>query len=151
MKIDKFLAESPVFAIAKAARTVEANLNRALRGEGLGFFQGLLLVAVFFEEAGQVSPSQLAASFSTTRGNISHGLSALEARGLVKRQIDADDARVLRITMRPEGRRCAMRLMKCFNALESRIETEVGAGNVRAAIAVMAQVEELSGEVCPVR
>lgn len=146
MKIDKFLAESPVFAIAKAARTVEANLNRALRGEGLGFFQGLLLVAVFFEEAGQVSPSQLAASFSTTRGNVSHGLSALEARGFVKRQIDAEDARVLRITIRPEGRRCAMRVMKCFNALEAKIEAEAGSAKVEAAIEVMALVEQISAQ-----
>ncbi len=146
MKIDKFLAESPVFAIAKAARTVEANLNRALRGEGLGFFQGLLLVAVFFEESGRVSPSQLAASFSTTRSNISHGLSALEGRGLVKRQIDVDDARVLRISIRPDGRRAAMRLMKCFNALEAKIEGDVGGDRVRAAIAVMARVELLSDE-----
>lgn len=147
MKIDKFLAESPVFAIAKAARTVEANLNRALRGEGLGFFQGLLLVAVFFEEAGRVSPSQLAASFSTTRGNVSHGLSALEARGLVKRQIDAEDARVLRISIRPDGRRCAMRLIKCFNTLEAKIEGALGASQVRAAITVMSRVEELSEAV----
>jgi DNA-binding MarR family transcriptional regulator len=144
MKIDKFLAESPVFAIAKAARTVEANLNRALRSEGLGFFQGLLLVAVFFEDAGQVSPSQLAASFSTTRGNVSHGLSALEARGFVKRQIDVDDARVLRITIRPEGRRCAMRVMKCFNAVEARIEDELGVAKVGTAIEVMARVEQIS-------
>ena len=146
MKIDKFLAESPVFALVKAARTVEANLNRALRDEGLGFFPGLLLVAVFFEEAGRVSPSQLAESFSTTRGNISHGLSTLEGRGFVKRQIDADDARVLRITIRPEGRRCAMRLMKCFNALEAKIEDELGASSVRAAIEVMAKVERWSAE-----
>ena len=149
MKIDKFLAESPVFAIAKAARTVEANLNRALRGEGLGFFQALLLVAVFFEEAGRVNPSQLADSFSTTRGNISHGLSALEARGLVKRQIDPDDARVLRISLRPDGRRCAMRLIKCFNTLEAKIEGELGASQVRAAIALMSRVEEFSEAVTP--
>lgn len=149
MKIDKFLAESPVFAIAKAARTVEANLNRTLRSEGLGFFQGLLLVAVFFEEAGRVSPSQLAASFSTTRGNVSHGLSALESRGLVKRQIDSDDARVLRISIRPDGRRCAMRLIKCFNTLEAKIESELGAGQVRAAIAAILRVEALSEAVMP--
>ncbi len=144
MKIDKFLAESPVFAIAKAARTVETNLNRALRGEGLGFFQGLLLVAVSLEEAGKVSPSQLASSFSTTRGNVSHGLSTLEARGFVKRQIDPEDARVLRITIRPEGRRCAMRLMKCFNALETKIESQLGVARVRAAIEAMRAVEALS-------
>lgn len=144
MKIDKFLAESPVFAVAKAARTVETNLNRALRSEELGFFQGLLLVAVSLEEAGRVSPSQLASSFSTTRGNVSHGLSTLEARGFVKRQIDPEDARVLRITIRPEGRRCAMRLMKCFNALETKIESQLGVTRVRAAIEAMRAVEALS-------
>lgn len=147
MKIDKFLSESPVFAVVKAARRIDANLNRALRGEGLGFFQGLLLVAVFLEESGQVSPSHLAASFSTTRGNVSHGLSALEGRGLVKRQIDADDARVLRITIRPDGRRVAMRLMKCFNSLEATIEADQGVARVKAAIALITRVEALSDGV----
>ncbi len=146
MKIDKFLAESPVFAVVKAARQMEANLNRALREEGLSFFPGLLLVAVFFEADGPVSPSQLAASFSTTRGNISHSLSALEARGLVKRQVDAEDARVLRILIRPEGRRVAMRLIKHFNALETKVESEIGAREVRQAMTVVRRLEALSGE-----
>lgn len=146
MKIDKFLAESPVFTLVKAARKVETNLNHALKSESLAFFPGLLLIAVFFEETGQVSPSQLATSFSTTRGNVSHGLSTLEARGFVKRQLDADDARVLRISIRPEGRRCAMRLMKCFNTLEDTIEQDLGKARVRATIDAIARVEQISGK-----
>jgi hypothetical protein len=40
-----------------------------------------------------------------------------------------------------------MRLMKYFNALESRIEDSVGADRVKDAIEVMARVELLSDEV----
>ncbi len=55
MKIDKFLTESPVFAITKTARTVEINLARAIENEGLGFSQALVLIAVrkFFDYPGQ--------------------------------------------------------------------------------------------------
>ena len=67
----------------------------------------------------------------------------------MKRQIDPDDARVLRISIRPDGRRCAMRLIKCFDTLEAKIEGEVGTSQVRAAIAVMSRVEELSEAVSP--
>jgi DNA-binding MarR family transcriptional regulator len=147
VKIGNFLKQSPLFAITKAARTLEASLNRALRTEEVTFLQGLTLVAVFFESPAMASPSQLAESFSTTRGNMSHCLSALEARGLVKRQIDPDDARVMRIAIRPEGKKRAMRLIRVFDGIQNRLEREFGAKGVSQTLANIARIETLSLEL----
>jgi DNA-binding MarR family transcriptional regulator len=147
MRIGRFLEESPLFAITKAARVLESSLNRALRGEDLTFLQGLVLVAVFFEDPVMVSPSQLAGSFSTTRGNMSHCLSSLEARGLVKRQIDREDARVFRISIRPDGKKRAMRLIRTFDGLQNRLERDMGARNVRQTLANIGRIETLCLEL----
>lgn len=144
MKIDKFLTESPVFAITKTARTVEMNLARAIESEGLGFSQALVLIAVLLEDPNRVSPSRLAESFSTTRGNISHCLSVLESRGFIKRKIDRDDARMLRISIRSEGKQCAMRLISYFNSLENRIEKEIGVKSIQEMLNMLGRIEDFS-------
>lgn len=141
MKIDRFLAESPLFAITKTARILEAGLNRALNSEKLSFLHGLVLVAIFFEDPVKVTPSQLAESFSTTRGNMSHCLSLLEARGMVRRQIDPSDARVFRITVRPEGKKSAIRLIARFNSLQKSLEQDIGMPDLRSTLEVITRIE----------
>lgn len=147
MRITNYLQESPLFAITKAARILEASLNRALQDEDLTFLQGLVLVAVFLEDPAMVSPSELAEGFSTTRGNMSHCLSSLEARGLVKRQIDPDDARVLRISIRQEGKKRAMRLIRTFDGIQNLMEREFGAKNVSQTLTSIARIEALGLEI----
>jgi DNA-binding MarR family transcriptional regulator len=48
-----------------------------------------------------VKPSYLAETFQTTRGNVSHCISSLEAKGLSRRRIDAEDARALELVLEP--------------------------------------------------
>ena len=86
MRIDAFLHESPMFAINRAARRFESLAARELDAESLNFLEGLVLAAMFFEAPGRVMPSQLAATFATTRGNVSHCVSSLEAKGLLQRK-----------------------------------------------------------------
>ena len=40
----------------------------------------MVLAAIFFEKRGQIKP-QLAEAFQTTRSNVSHCISSLEAKG----------------------------------------------------------------------
>ena len=100
MRIDAFLSESPMFAVNRAARHFESLAVRALAADKLGFLEGLVLAALFFEAPRQVKPSELAATFATTRGNISHCVSALEAKGLLQRKIDPGDARAYLLTLK---------------------------------------------------
>ncbi len=114
MRIDAFLRESPMFAVNRAARRFEALAAEVLAGDELGFLEGLALAAIFFEAPRPIKPSQLADAFGTTRGNISHCISSLEAKGLLQRKIDPEDARAYQLGLKPQGKRCALRVIAAF-------------------------------------
>src|ERR1700733_13495481 len=114
MRISAFLNESPMFAVSRAARRFEALAGRALAEDNLSFLEGLTLAALFFEAPKMVKPSHLAETFGTTRGNVSHCLSSLEGKGLLQRRIDPEDARAYQLALKPQGKRCALRVIGAF-------------------------------------
>ena len=82
MRIEAFLRESPMFTVKRAALRFDAVAAEAFAADDLGFMEGLVLAAIFFEFPRPIKPSHLATTFATTRGNISHAISSLEAKGL---------------------------------------------------------------------
>lgn len=143
MRIDAFLSESPMFAVNRAARHFESLAVRALAADKLGFLEGLVLAALFFEAPRQVKPSELAATFATTRGNISHCVSALEAKGLLQRKIDPGDARAYLLTLKPQGKRCALRVIAALDRLQKEFETEIGKPALNAALRTLSKLESV--------
>ncbi|MGA3130262.1 MAG: MarR family transcriptional regulator [Terracidiphilus sp.] len=133
MRIDAFLRESPMFAVNRAARSFESLASRALAADNLGFLEGLVLAALFFEAPRQVKPSQLAETFATSRGNLSHCISSLEAKGLLSRKIDPDDARAYLLALKPQGKRCALRVIGALDHMQKQFENAIG----KAALAEM--------------
>lgn len=142
MRIDSFLQQSPVFQAGRIARRIESSLNLALRQEGLTFSESLMLAAIFLEKK-SVRPSELAQSFETTRGNVSHAISSLEAKRLVRRRIDPDDARGFRLELEPAGRRRAARVAGILDRMHARIEQEMGAAKLETMLRQMNLVEQL--------
>jgi DNA-binding MarR family transcriptional regulator len=126
MRIDAFLRESPMFAVNRAARRFEVLAGEVLKDDGLSFLEGLTLAAVFFEAPKTIKPSQLAEAFGTTRGNVSHCVSSLEAMGLLQRKIDPEDARAYQLALKPQGKRCALRVIAALDRLQREFETEIG-------------------------
>jgi DNA-binding MarR family transcriptional regulator len=126
MRIDAFLHESPMFAVNRAARRFESLAGQALAADSLNFLEGLVLAAMFFEAPSPVKPSQLAETFGTTRGNVSHCVSSLEAEGFLQRKIDPEDARAYQLTLKPQGRKCAVRVIGAFDKLQREFEREIG-------------------------
>lgn len=126
MRIDAFLQQSPMFAVNRAARRFESLTSQVLAEDGLGFLEGLILAAIFFEAPRPVKPSQLAEIFGTTRGNVSHSVSSLEGKGLLLRKIDPADARAYLLTLKPQGKRCAVRVIGAFDKLQNEFEQEIG-------------------------
>jgi DNA-binding MarR family transcriptional regulator len=126
MRIDAFLRESPMFAVNRAARRFESLAARALAEDRLGFLEALVLAALFFEAPRQVKPSQLAETFATTRGNLSHCISSLEAKGLLLRKIDPEDARAYLLALKPQGKRCALRVIAALDRMQREFESEIG-------------------------
>jgi DNA-binding MarR family transcriptional regulator len=128
---------------------MEVALNLILREEGLTLFEALMLAAIFFEEKkGGIKPSDLAETFQTTRGNVSHCVSSLEAKGLVRRRIDEDDARSFRLALQPMGKRRAARVAGIFDRMQTHFEENVGVAKLAGMLEQMRAVEELcSGRI----
>jgi DNA-binding MarR family transcriptional regulator len=143
MRIEKFLEQSPVFQASRFARRMEASLNMILRDEGLTLFEALMLAAIFFEEKGGIKPSDLAETFQTTRGNVSHCVSSLEAKGLVRRRIDEEDARSFRLVLQPVGRRRAARVAGIFDRMQTHFEEKMGVAKLAGMLEQMRAVEVL--------
>jgi DNA-binding MarR family transcriptional regulator len=143
MRIDAFLEESPMFAVKRAARRFEALTAQVLASDGLGFLEGLVVAGIFFEAPRPVKPSQLAETFGTTRGNVSHCISSLEAKGLLQRKIDPQDARAYQLTLKPEGKRCALRVIGAFDKLQKEFEREVGKTALREMLKDLRKIEAL--------
>jgi DNA-binding MarR family transcriptional regulator len=143
MRIESFLRQSPIFQASRIARRMEASLNRVLEGEGLTFFESLVLAAIFFEKKGGVKPSYLAEAFQTTRGNVSHCISSLEAKALVRRRIDGEDARSLQLVLQPAGRKRAVRVVGILDRMQRHLEERVGAAKLEEMLGQLHSVEEL--------
>ncbi len=141
MRIDAFLQQSPMFAVSRAARQLEALAGRALAADHLSFIEGLTLAALFFESPRPVKPSHLAETFATTRGNVSHCISSLEARGLLLRRIDPEDARAYQLALRPQGRRVALRVIAELDKLQKAFENEVGKTGLGGMLKALRELE----------
>jgi len=141
MRIEAFLCESPMFAVKRAARRFDAMAAEAFAADGLGFMEALVLAATFFEAPRPVKPSGLAETFATTRGNVSHAISSLESKGLVQRAIDPADARGYLLTLKPAGRRCALRAISAFEKMQRKFEQAAGKGALAQALGVIRSLE----------
>jgi DNA-binding MarR family transcriptional regulator len=141
MRIEAFLRESPLFAVTTLARRFEALTASVLADDKLSFLEALILAAIFFEAPRPVRPSSLADTFGTTRGNISHCVSSLEARDLLQRRIDPQDARAYCLTLKPQGRKAALRVIGAFDKLQRIFERDTGKAALREMLASLRSVE----------
>jgi DNA-binding MarR family transcriptional regulator len=143
MRIEAFLRESPMFAVKRAARHFDRVAAEAFAADDLGFMQGLVLAAIFFEAPRPIKPSDLAEALSTTRGNVSHAISSLEAKGLVQRKIDPSDARAYLLSLKLPGKKCALRVIAAFDKMQQEFEQRVGRPALTNALEVIRALESL--------
>ncbi len=101
-------------------------------------------MAVLFEAPRQIKPSELAETFQTTRGNISHSVSSLEAKGLLARKIDNEDARAFLLTLKPAGKKAAMRVVGAFDRIQHAFEKEAGKNALADALTVIRRLETVA-------
>jgi DNA-binding MarR family transcriptional regulator len=142
MRIETFLKESPMFCIALTARRFDALTTRLLEADDLNFLEALILATLFFESPAAVKPSQLAETFGTTRGNVSHCISSLEAKSLVQRKIDPQDARAYHLTLKPQGRKTAVRVIGALDKVQRAFEHKVGKDALQSALRVIRSLAE---------
>jgi DNA-binding MarR family transcriptional regulator len=143
VRIETFLRQSPLFAVNRASRRLDGHLTRVLGSAGLTFPEALVLVSIFFEEPKAIKPSHLAETLSTTRGNVSHCISGLEAKSLVRRRIDPEDARSFQLLLKPQGTTLAMRVIGTLHEMQRDFEQRIGTADLQAALTVIQKVEQV--------
>jgi DNA-binding MarR family transcriptional regulator len=121
---------------------MEASLNAMLKAEGLTLSESLMLTAILLEKK-RVRPSELAVTFETTRGNVSHVVSSLEAKRLLRRRIDPEDARGFLLELEPVGKRKAARVAGILDRMQTYFEQELGAAKLEAMLRQMNAVEQM--------
>ncbi len=130
-----------MFTVKRAALRFDIVASKAFAVDDLGFMEGLVLAAIFFEAPRPIKPSHLADTFATTRGNVSHAISSLEAKGLLQRKIDPSDARGYLLALKPSGKKCALRVIAAFDRMQRGFEREVGAAALANALKVIRALE----------
>ncbi len=143
MRIEAYLRQSPIVQTSRMGRRMEASLNLVLKDEEVTAFEAMVLAAMFFEKRGEIKPSALAEAFETTRSNVSHCISSLEARGLVQREIDPRDARAVQLVLRPQGKKKAVRVVGILDLLQRQFEAEIGIAKLQGMMRQMSEVEQL--------
>jgi DNA-binding MarR family transcriptional regulator len=148
MKIRQYVGKSLLFALGSGYEKIWRGFSSSLRKEEVNFLQAVILISMLFEEESEkpVTPSSLADALRTSRGNISHCISALEKGNFLKRAFDPKDARRYQLTLRPEGRRTALRLMKIIDQTESFFEKKFGEKSVQDTIDSISAFEKAYSE-----
>ena len=147
MRIETFLEQSPLFCVTLAARRFDALTTRLLEADDLNFLEALILATLFFESPATVKPSELAEIFGTTRGNVSHCISSLEAKGWVQRKIDPEDARAYHLELKQFGKKAAMRVIGALDKVQREFENKIGKDALHSALQVIRSL----GDSCPSR
>jgi len=106
------LDNSVGFQIYKTALALKANLQRALRDEGLDVTPEQFSVAMRLWEAEGLTQNEIAERTFKDKANITRLIDALEKKGLVYRKSDADDRRRYRIFLTDEGRGLRKRMLE---------------------------------------
>jgi len=133
-----------MFAVSRTAQRFDALARRALSSDKLAFLDALILAALFFESPRRIKPSELAETFSTTRANISHTISTLESRDLLHREIDPADARSYLLSLKPAGRKCALRAIHALDHLQEAFERETGKRALADTLRIVRNMERVA-------
>ena len=88
--------------VVKAYQACYAALSRELKPLGLSVAQHDMLVAIYDHDG--ATQQQLAEKLLVVKSNVTGLVTRLETRGLVRREVDPQDARAKRVTLTPEGK-----------------------------------------------
>lgn len=102
-------------AVGRACQSMQTALTKALAPLGLKPQHLDVMVNLYRFEG--LTQQELARKLLVGRSNVSMTLPQLEKRGLIERQGDAVDRRILRLKLTPSGRRTAEQAMAIQTAL----------------------------------
>ncbi|HVO30256.1 MAG TPA: MarR family transcriptional regulator [bacterium] len=121
--------------LMRASETLTARLNRGLAGTDVT--PGQLSVLEALLHVGPMSQSELGKKLLRSNANMTTVLDNLERDGLIRRERESDDRRVVTVSLTADGKR---RIEKVFPAHAARIAESLAA--------LSASEQEKLGELC---
>lgn len=113
-----------LFAIWRVSRRTGSLLDEALAGAGMTATE--FAVHSLLRVAGPLSVTEVAARSGAPLTTVSQQLKRLERRGHLRREPHPDDARVVLLSLSPEGEEAHERAAPAFRDLLERIEGALG-------------------------
>jgi DNA-binding MarR family transcriptional regulator len=102
-----------------------------------------LLIHLYYHPTGRRRITYLAKEFNLTQATISDSVSALEAKGLVKRQVSPDDRRAIDLELTDRGRELALDLMDWADPLRVGLRSFTPKEKVSLMQALMKVISDL--------
>jgi DNA-binding MarR family transcriptional regulator len=111
------------YQVIRLCKAHRQRAEAALSQLGLHVGQELLLLQLWQEDG--ASQSQLAEAMKVDISTISKAVQRMERVGLLKRSLDADDARVSRVYLTERGRALHEPVLQLWKTLEARLVAEL--------------------------
>jgi DNA-binding MarR family transcriptional regulator len=127
-------------ALVRAEKAVVAALNRALQPLDLKIAQLDMLMNLYRHPG--MSQHDLARKLLVGRSNITMLLPQMEQRGLLTRENDAKDKRVMRLTLTADGERLLMEALHVYSRLIERVTAQSSPAQCDAMGAMMMRITE---------
>lgn len=127
-----FEAMSVVSNLFRAANAVRNHLERSvLSRSDLTWTAFVVLWVTWIWEP--IETRQIAAEGGFSKATLSGVMTTLEKRGLITRERDSSDGRLVIVSLTPSGRRLMKRLFPQFNEEERRVTMHLGSGEKKDA------------------
>ncbi len=128
----------------RAYETLLCLLKKRLDADGLSLNQSFILLSLFFEARGAITPKDLTNTLRMTAPNVSHQVTSLEKRKLLGRRLNPADSRSYVLELTPEGRKLSQKLVRIHHSTQDGFEKAVGAEAVRRMISTLKIIEGMS-------
>jgi DNA-binding MarR family transcriptional regulator len=142
VKIEKFLNASPIFSVIDTGRSLENLITKFFESEDVHYLQAMTLAALFFEDDG-AKPQDLAMTLKTTKGNMSHCISDLESKKLIRRNLVKGDGRSFQIILTDLGKEKTLKIIRFFDSTQNIFEKTLSEDSVQNLITNLKQIESI--------
>lgn len=119
---------SLLYAVKQVELAVRSHLDDLLRPAGITALQYTALTVL--QRGNDVTAAQLARNSFVTTQSMSDLVAALQRRGLISRERDAEDRRRVRLSLTPEGTALLRDQADAVAALEARMVADLTASEI---------------------
>jgi DNA-binding MarR family transcriptional regulator len=140
LKLEKFFNESATISVIVNGIRLQKQMNKALSEYALNLNQALILMAIFFEPEKLIRSQELINLIPTTKGNISHCTSSLEAQKLIIRNPVENDLRGFEFSLTAKGHKTCLSLVKFFDEVETTCDKQFSAAKLKEFISTASKI-----------